>query len=236
MYKTAPHKPNHSIEPTKPKLSLLVPLSTLCLISLSNKANNHQQQQPSSKKTRTKTMASISKRFFSFLFVIIFSLLGFVGFSQGRKLSGLSDQEGTGGGSGASMQCVQKLIPCQPFLKAPEKAPAACCLPLKQMVSDDTKCLCSVFNNPGMLSNLNITQDDALKLPKACGANADISICGKGNRAFFLSFFAFQNETKSFRFCVWSYVSMERKAIIFIWSSDITIRFSIEKLSYLLGS
>ncbi|PQQ15467.1 lipid transfer-like protein VAS [Prunus yedoensis var. nudiflora] len=90
-------------------------------------------------------MASISKRFLSFL----------------PKLSGLSDQEGTGGGSGT------REGPCSMLL-----ATQADGFPRYQ-------CLCSLFNNPGMLSNLNITQDDALKLPKACGANADISICEK---------------------------------------------------------
>ncbi|PON37036.1 Bifunctional inhibitor/plant lipid transfer protein/seed storage helical domain containing protein [Trema orientale] len=47
------------------------------------------------------------------------------------------------------------------------------------MVSDDSKCLCDIFNNADMLKNLNITQDDALRLPKACGANADVSVCKK---------------------------------------------------------
>ncbi|KAL6181421.1 hypothetical protein ACLB2K_048076 [Fragaria x ananassa] len=84
----------------------------------------------------------------------------------------------TGGGDPTdSMPCVKKLIPCQPYLHAPEKVPVSCCLPLKQMVSDDTKCLCGLFNNAETLKKLNLTQDEALKLPKACGANADISIC-----------------------------------------------------------
>ncbi|KAK9937923.1 hypothetical protein M0R45_014688 [Rubus argutus] len=79
-----------------------------------------------------------------------------------------------------SMACMQKLVPCQPYFKTPEKAPATCCTPMKKMLSessDDKNCACSIFNNPEVLKNLNITQDEALKLPKACGTNADISAC-----------------------------------------------------------
>ncbi|PON44681.1 Bifunctional inhibitor/plant lipid transfer protein/seed storage helical domain containing protein [Parasponia andersonii] len=47
------------------------------------------------------------------------------------------------------------------------------------MVSDDSNCFCDIFNNADMLKNPNITQDDALRLPKACGANADVSVCEK---------------------------------------------------------
>ncbi|XP_009360067.1 non-specific lipid transfer protein GPI-anchored 3 isoform X2 [Pyrus x bretschneideri] len=122
-------------------------------------------------------MASISKHLLPFLFLSLFELFGV---SHGRKLTALPDKEGAaGGGSDSSMQCVQKLIPCQAYLKAPEKAPSTCCLPLKKLVLDNTECLCTLFNNDDMLSNFNITQGDALKLSKACDANADISVCKK---------------------------------------------------------
>ncbi|XP_061989158.1 non-specific lipid transfer protein GPI-anchored 3 [Rosa rugosa] len=115
------------------------------------------------------------------LFLMVLGLVGLVGSAaefSGGGLAGLVDGGGDGDPSD-SMPCVKKLIPCQPYLHAPEKVPVSCCLPLKQMVSDDTKCLCGLFNNVDMLKKLNVTQDEALKLPKACGANADISICKK---------------------------------------------------------
>lgn len=81
--------------------------------------------------------------------------------------------------------CVQKLLPCQAYLKAPSTPTAACCVPLKEMVSGDPKCLCDVFDNPDLLKSLNVTQDDAMKLAKACNVNADVSVCKKGFRDFF---------------------------------------------------
>ncbi|KAA8541378.1 hypothetical protein F0562_025352 [Nyssa sinensis] len=89
---------------------------------------------------------------------------------------------GDGGESAgaASMPCVQKLLPCQPYLKSSSAPPSTCCLPLKQMITEDAKCLCEIFNNAQLLKNFNVTQDDALKLPKACGTDADISVCKKG--------------------------------------------------------
>ncbi|PKI76732.1 hypothetical protein CRG98_002900 [Punica granatum] len=74
------------------------------------------------------------------------------------------------------MPCVQKILPCEPYLKS-TSPPATCCIPLKEVVANDQKCLCAVFNNPELLRNFNVTQDEALKLAAACQANADVSIC-----------------------------------------------------------
>ncbi|KAF8398964.1 hypothetical protein HHK36_014829 [Tetracentron sinense] len=108
------------------------------------------------------------------LFMISLILLSswvFLGFSQG--LEGVSSD---------SMPCMQKLLPCQPYLHpSSSPPPASCCVPLKEMIKDDSKCLCEIFNNPEILKSLNVSQAEALKLPKACGANADISACKKGS-------------------------------------------------------
>ncbi|KAL6494366.1 hypothetical protein OROGR_031166 [Orobanche gracilis] len=111
-----------------------------------------------------RNLMAISKSI-SLLFILICSL-AYVGQSQG----------------GDSLQCVQKLLPCQPYLKGSSAAapPASCCLPLKQIVSSDRQCLCKVFNDPNLLISLNVTRDDALNLAKSCGADADTSICKKG--------------------------------------------------------
>ncbi|KAF8052594.1 hypothetical protein N665_1540s0016 [Sinapis alba] len=83
-----------------------------------------------------------------------------------------------GAGDAHSMPCIQKLMPCQPYLhSATPPPPASCCMPLKEIVETDVTCLCSVFNNVDMLKSLNLTKENALVLPKACGANADVSQC-----------------------------------------------------------
>ncbi|KAL3818602.1 hypothetical protein ACJIZ3_004507 [Penstemon smallii] len=108
---------------------------------------------------------AISKTFCLF-FLVIYSL-AFVGFSQGDGNNGPN-----------SMPCVEKLLPCQPYLKGSTSAlPPSCCVPLKEIVVNDSECLCAVFNNPVIMKSLNVTQEDALNLAKSCGANADTSIC-----------------------------------------------------------
>ncbi|KAF8114307.1 hypothetical protein N665_0039s0071 [Sinapis alba] len=85
---------------------------------------------------------------------------------------------GGGGGDAQAMPCIQKLMPCQPFLHSViPPPPPSCCLPMKEIVANDATCLCSVFNNVDMLKSLNLTKDNALDLPKACGANPDVSQC-----------------------------------------------------------
>ncbi|XP_077236059.1 non-specific lipid transfer protein GPI-anchored 9-like isoform X2 [Tasmannia lanceolata] len=95
----------------------------------------------------------------------------FVGFCQG---------DGGSGGT-VSMPCVKKLLPCQPYLHSSAMPPPACCVPLKEMIQDDKKCLCDVLSNEAVLNSLNITKDQAMGLPKKCGDNASASDCGKNN-------------------------------------------------------
>ncbi|CAH8390999.1 unnamed protein product [Eruca vesicaria subsp. sativa] len=84
----------------------------------------------------------------------------------------------SGGGDAHAMPCIQKLMPCQPFLHSViPPPPPSCCLPMREIVANDATCLCSVFNNVDMLKSLNLTKDNALDLPKACGANPDVSQC-----------------------------------------------------------
>lgn len=119
---------------------------------------------------------------------LLLSSWPWLGFSQGEagpkdlmdnmaKGGGLL---GAGAGDGDAMKCIQKLLPCKNYLASPEAPPTSCCVPLKGMIEKDVECLCKVFNNPDLLKSLNTTQDNALKLPKACGAEADISKCKNG--------------------------------------------------------
>lgn len=80
----------------------------------------------------------------------------------------------------STSSCITQLLPCQPYLNKTTTPPSACCVPLKQMVTGNTQCLCYIFNNPAILRQLNITQADALALAQKCSANADISVCKTG--------------------------------------------------------
>ncbi|KAG2259513.1 hypothetical protein Bca52824_078807 [Brassica carinata] len=110
-----------------------------------------------------------------FAFAVFFVL---VSVSSSNAATAPPSGGAAGGGDAKAMPCIQKLMPCQPFLHSViPPPPPSCCLPMKEIVANDATCLCSVFNNVDMLKSLNLTKDNALDLPKACGANPDISLC-----------------------------------------------------------
>ena len=111
-------------------------------------------------------------------FFLIFSSCVHQGFSDGldQLLGGLGNF-----GAIREAQCMQKLLPCKPYLKSPTNIPPACCAPLSQMVTNDTECLCSFFNNQEWIASMNISKDDMLKLPNACRLAVDVSKCNTGN-------------------------------------------------------
>ncbi|KAJ8771974.1 hypothetical protein K2173_027151 [Erythroxylum novogranatense] len=96
--------------------------------------------------------------------------------AYGDAISSFVESAGAGGGA-SSVACMQKLLPCKAAVNSSSPPPDTCCSPLKEMVANETKCLCAVFNNPTVLHNFNITQDDALNLAKDCGAKPDLSLC-----------------------------------------------------------
>ncbi|XP_057459288.1 non-specific lipid transfer protein GPI-anchored 3 [Actinidia eriantha] len=114
------------------------------------------------------------------LFLVIMCSWACLGNSEDVFGRGMG-MDGGGDESSNSLPCLQKLMPCQPYLQSGGSGsgapPASCCVPLKEMISGDTACLCGIFNNVDLLKTFNLTQDQALKLPKACSANADISVC-----------------------------------------------------------
>ncbi|KAK4350101.1 hypothetical protein RND71_029414 [Anisodus tanguticus] len=118
--------------------------------------------------------------------IVIFSWV-FVGLSHGidldKSLVGAFLASGIGGGVNgviSAMPCVQKLLPCQPALASHTKnPPATCCVPLKEMITEDAQCLCSVFGNADVMKSLNVTENEALDFAKVCGAKPDLSLCKK---------------------------------------------------------
>ncbi|XAR49496.1 hypothetical protein NMG60_11032722 [Bertholletia excelsa] len=109
-------------------------------------------------------------------FALISSSWAGVGSADGDLLGQLLAVNGRGS---AEISCMQKLIPCQPYLQQPTSPPSTCCEPLKEMIDGEASCLCDIFNNADLLKKFNATQDNALQLGKTCGASIDVSVCKK---------------------------------------------------------
>ncbi|XP_073220637.1 non-specific lipid transfer protein GPI-anchored 9 isoform X2 [Cicer arietinum] len=110
-----------------------------------------------------------SKAFLSFLLINLFSNFHLC-FSDGLDslLSGIVMKDA---------QCMQKLLPCQPYLKNPTNPSPACCSPLNEIAINSSDCLCNLMNNPKLFLSLDVSKDEILKLPNACGINVDTSKC-----------------------------------------------------------
>ncbi|KAK6249821.1 hypothetical protein SCA6_003826 [Theobroma cacao] len=136
-----------------------------------------------------------SSKFFSIIlfFFLSWALQGFSNDTQdltrgldslAKGLTGISPQgpqtRVAAAADADAAPCLQKLIPCQPFMHSPSP-PATCCSPLTDVFTHDSQCLCKVFNNPEILKGFNLTLDEAMKLPKACGIDVDVSVCKKGS-------------------------------------------------------
>lgn len=100
---------------------------------------------------------------------IFFASWFYVGFSQ-QEVQAEAELE---------LNCMETLIPCQSALQASSSPPpSTCCTPLKKMVeTSDKKCVCGIFGNVPFLKTINVTQEEALKVPKNCGAEVDLSAC-----------------------------------------------------------
>ncbi|XP_059657463.1 non-specific lipid transfer protein GPI-anchored 7-like [Cornus florida] len=72
--------------------------------------------------------------------------------------------------------CAQKLVPCADYMNS-TNPPASCCDPLKEAVTNELSCLCTLYNTPGLLTYLGINITDALALPGHCGVSGDLSAC-----------------------------------------------------------
>lgn len=135
-------------------------------------STKHTNQTKETVKERKKLRCFLKMEIVRFAVAVIFAL------SSISSSNAATTPPSGGAGDAHSMPCIQKLMPCQPYLHSSTPLPpASCCMPLKEIVETDVTCLCSVFNNVDMLRSLNLTKENALVLPKACGANADVSQC-----------------------------------------------------------
>ncbi|KAL2901882.1 Protein YLS3 [Bienertia sinuspersici] len=80
--------------------------------------------------------------------------------------------------SGEAPSCASKLTACVNYLNATTTPPSTCCNPLKEAVTNERPCLCSIYNNPDLVKAFNINITQALNLPKLChidtGSSPDI--------------------------------------------------------------
>ena len=118
-----------------------------------------------------------SKTFLSFILLNLFSFFNIClsdgsGSSLDQLLPGLEQSAIL-----MDAQCMQKMIPCQPYLKNPTNIPPTCCNPLNDLVTNSSECLCNILNNPKLIGSIDVTKDEILKLPAACGIHVDASKC-----------------------------------------------------------
>ena len=90
--------------------------------------------------------------------------------------------------------CAANLVPCSQYINTTGTPPATCCVPLKDAVQNDLKCLCDLYATPEIFKAFNISLDAALGLSKRCGLNDTTAAC-KGNSTFI---FSAVNECSSF--------------------------------------
>ncbi|MBA0762129.1 hypothetical protein Gotri_024675, partial [Gossypium trilobum] len=83
----------------------------------------------------------------------------------------------------ADPACLQSLKSCAPYFNnATLKLKGDCCDPLKQAVATELTCLCSLINNPTLLSsfNINIPIPAALRITHGCGVTDKMKGCIPG--------------------------------------------------------
>ncbi|KAK1376407.1 AAI domain-containing protein [Heracleum sosnowskyi] len=73
--------------------------------------------------------------------------------------------------------CVVNLLGCADSLNTTTTPPDTCCLPLKEAITDQLPCLCSLYNNPTLLISLGINITQVIELPARCGINFSITEC-----------------------------------------------------------
>ena len=78
---------------------------------------------------------------------------------------------------GQSTSCASKLVPCASYLNSTNTPPSSCCDSVKEVVTKELPCLCTLYETPGLLAQLGINSTQALALAGRCGVPADLSSC-----------------------------------------------------------
>ncbi|KAK4843781.1 hypothetical protein QYF36_012556 [Acer negundo] len=76
--------------------------------------------------------------------------------------------------------CASKLTQCAVFItNATSKPDTSCCNSIKNAVTNELPCLCTLYTTPGLLATLKINVTDALRVSHDCNVNTDLSTCAK---------------------------------------------------------
>ncbi|CAA0838859.1 Bifunctional inhibitor/lipid-transfer protein/seed storage 2S albumin superfamily protein [Striga hermonthica] len=78
------------------------------------------------------------------------------------------------GPAAGQMGCASDLIPCADALNSTQPS-SACCSAIRQVVTTQLTCLCSLYKNQAALPGINMTQ--ALQIPRRCNISSDVSVC-----------------------------------------------------------
>ncbi|XP_031484518.1 non-specific lipid transfer protein GPI-anchored 7-like [Nymphaea colorata] len=82
--------------------------------------------------------------------------------------------------------CIGQLAPslqgCLEAVGDPTKKPSSdCCKGVNNVVKNQLKCLCTLYNNPSAVSSYGLNMTRVLEIPTLCKVPADVSLCKTGN-------------------------------------------------------
>ncbi|XP_078174319.1 non-specific lipid transfer protein GPI-anchored 7-like [Carex rostrata] len=76
----------------------------------------------------------------------------------------------------STQSCASKLVSCASYLNS-TNPPASCCDPLKEAITNEMQCLCSIYEDPTILKAFNINLTEANQLAGHCGINSGTNQC-----------------------------------------------------------
>ncbi|CAN6460933.1 unnamed protein product [Victoria cruziana] len=81
--------------------------------------------------------------------------------------------------------CISQLVPglsgCLEAVQSPTTKPSAdCCKGVSDVVKNQMKCLCALYNSPSTVASYGINMTRVLEIPDLCKVPADISVCKTG--------------------------------------------------------
>ncbi|KAH7518982.1 hypothetical protein FEM48_Zijuj09G0229300 [Ziziphus jujuba var. spinosa] len=92
-----------------------------------------------------------------------------------------ADKNNNNNNNNNNNSCMNELAPCLNYLNGNREPPESCCDPLKSIIKNNPKCLCSMITNQGSRqaeqAGINITE--AQTLPGRCGQHVNPLSCLK---------------------------------------------------------